>query len=58
MMSVERIWHWINYHPPIFFFILTTCLLDIVLIVSGEILSWSLMRVEGLTLFCLKIILN
>ena len=50
MMSVERIWHWINYNPPIFFFIFTTCLLDTVLMVSGEILSWSLMGVEGVNL--------
>ena len=33
----------------IFFFILITCLLDFVLILSGEILSWSLMGVKGLT---------
>ena len=32
----------------IFFFILITCLLDIVLILLGEILSWSLMGVKGL----------
>ena len=32
-----------------FFFILITCLLDIVLILYGEILSWSLMRVKGFT---------
>ena len=32
----------------IFFSILITNLLDIVLILLGEILSWSLMRVEGL----------
>ena len=31
----------------IFFFILITCLLDIVLILYGEILSWSLMGVKG-----------
>ena len=30
-----------------FFFILNTCLLDIVLILQGEILSWSLMGVKG-----------
>ena len=28
----------------IFFFILITCLLDVVLILLGEILSWSLMQ--------------
>ena len=33
----------------IFFFILVTCLLDFALILSGEILSWSLMGVKGLT---------
>ena len=34
-----------------FFFIPITCLLDIVLILKGEILSWSLMGVlEGLSL--------
>ena len=33
----------------IFFFILITCLVDIVLILLGEILSWSLMGVKGLT---------
>ena len=32
----------------IFFFILVTCLLDIVWILWGEILSWSLMGVKGL----------
>ena len=32
----------------IFFFILITCLLVIVLISYGEILSWSLIRVQGL----------
>ena len=31
-----------------FFFILITYLVDIVLILQGEILSWSLMGVEGL----------
>ena len=30
------------------FFILITCLLDIVLILLGEILSWSLMGIKGL----------
>ena len=34
-----------------FLFILITCLLDIVLILSEEILSWSLMGVKGLLLF-------
>ena len=33
----------------IFFFILVTYLVDIVLIFQGEILSWSLMGVKGLT---------
>ena len=32
----------------IFFFILITCLLDIVLILLGEIMSWSLIGVKGL----------
>ena len=32
----------------IFFFILITYLVDIVLILQGEILSWSLMGVKGL----------
>ena len=32
----------------IYLFILITYLVDIVLILSGEILSWSLMGVEGL----------
>ena len=31
-----------------YFFILITCLLDIVLILWGEILSWSHMRAKGL----------
>ena len=31
----------------IFFFILITCLIDMVLILWGEILSWSLMEVQG-----------
>ena len=40
----------------IFFFILITCLVDIVLILLGEILSWSLMGVKGLsTLFFLHL---
>ena len=33
----------------IFFFILITCLLDIVLMLCGEILSWSLKGVKGLS---------
>ena len=33
----------------IFLFILITCLVDIVLVVEGEIQSWSLMGVKGLT---------
>ena len=33
----------------IYFFTLITYLVDIVLILSGEILSWSLMRVKGLS---------
>ena len=33
----------------IFFFILITYLVDIVLILLGEILSWSLMGVKGLS---------
>ena len=33
----------------IFLFILITCLLDIVLILEGEIQSWSLMGVKGLS---------
>ena len=32
----------------IFFFILITYVVDIVLILQGEILSWSLMGVKGL----------
>ena len=32
----------------VFFVILITCLLDIILILEGEILSWSLMGVKGL----------
>ena len=38
----------------IFFFILITCLLDIVLILKGEILSWSLMGVKGVMSNCCK----
>ena len=34
-----------------FFFILLTYLLDIVLILLGEILSWSLVGVKGLRIF-------
>ena len=34
----------------IFLFTLITCLLDIVLILYGEILFWSLMEVKGLRL--------
>ena len=37
----------------IFFFFLITCLLDIVLILKGEILSWSLMGVKGLRIILL-----
>ena len=33
----------------IFLFILITCLLDIVPILEGEIQSWSLMEVKGLS---------
>ena len=33
----------------IFFFILITCLFDIVLMLWGEVLSWSLMGVKGLS---------
>ena len=33
-----------------FFFILIICLLDIVMILKGEILSWSLTGVKGLSL--------
>ena len=32
-----------------FFFILITCLLDIVLTLLGEILCWSFLRVKGFT---------
>ena len=32
----------------IFFFILITCLLDIIQIVEGEILSWSVVGLKGL----------
>ena len=35
----------------IFFFILITYLVDIVLILKGEILSWSLIRVKGLMMY-------
>ena len=35
----------------IFFFILITYLVDIVLILKGEILSWSLMEVKGLMMY-------
>ena len=50
MILVRRIWVWIIPMIPwlIFFFILLTYLLDIVLILLGEILSWSLMAVRGL----------
>ena len=33
----------------IFFFVLITCILDIVFILQGEILSWSLIGVKGLS---------
>ena len=33
------------------FFILITYLVDTVLIVKGETLSWSIMRVKGLNMF-------
>ena len=40
-------------------FILITYLVDIVLILSGEILSWSLMGVMGLTIrHCWAVVLN
>ena len=48
LMSIWRIWCWINY------FILTTSMLDIVLILYGEILSWSLVG-SNLPLFHYKI---
>ena len=50
VMLVWRIWNWINH--MIFFFILITCLLDIVPILSGEILSRSLVGLKGLTKRC------
>ena len=40
----------------IFFFILITCLLDIVLILQGEILSWSLVGIKRLTSFDLEVV--
>ena len=45
MMSAWRIWYWINYWFPNWYFFLTliTCVLDVVLILWGEILSWSFM---------------
>ena len=50
MMRALRIWHWVNKKilKLLFFFILITCLIDVVLILKGEILSWSLMGVIGL----------
>ena len=36
----------------IFFFVLMTYLVDIVLILLGEILSWSLLGVKGLNISC------
>ena len=43
----------------LYFFILITYLVDIVLILSGEILSWSLMGVKGLTIrHCWAVVLN
>ena len=41
MMPPLRIWHWVNKKilKLIFFFILITCLIDVVLILKGEILS-------------------
>ena len=39
----------------IFFFILDTCLLDVVLTLWGKILSWSLMRVKWLRSYILPI---
>ena len=41
-----------------FFFIFLTYLLDIVLILLGEILSWSLMGVRGLTRVSVKFDFN
>ena len=51
VMLVLRIWYCRSTNNPlidIFSIILITCLLDIVLISKGEILSWSLMGVKGL----------
>ena len=42
----------------IFFFILINCLLDIVMILEGEILSWSLMGVRGLTIMIYNDVLD
>ena len=54
MMLLRRIWYWISSWIPslISSFILITCLLDIVLMLWGEILFWSLIRVEGLRGSC------
>ena len=41
-------WNQLIIPKLIFFFILITYVVDIVLILQGEILSWSLMRVKGL----------
>ena len=49
--KVQRIWYWINQKSLICYCSLLSfaCLLNIVLIFWGEILSWSLVGVEGLT---------
>ena len=45
MMLVQRTWYWILL---IFFFILITCKIDILLMLLGEIQLWSLKGIEGL----------
>ena len=49
--KVQRIWYWINQKSLICYCSLLSfaCLLNIVLIFWGEILSWSLVGVKGLT---------
>ena len=48
ILVVRRIKYWINYLPlSFFFFIFISFLLDIVLILMGEILSWSILGVKG-----------
>ena len=57
MISIGRIWYWINLSSPdwVFIFILPTSQLDSVLMLKGEIQSWWLMGIKGSTQHVLSV---